>query len=231
MSATISDVSGVNGDGFATTVLPASQRRRELPRQQDHREVPRRDRGHDAERLAHHLDALLAVVLQHLGLELQVRVVAEPHRRAEDLGHGRGAAACPAPATARWRCPARGPGWRRRTRSASRAGTPRPSPGLVGVAPRRRPPRRRAPCVPRGQVANGSPRAGLMTSSCSAVVTERPLISMAVRAHGRLLAVWVAGTRWASPAPLLVRKRSGDRRQPRRGTACTRGTGQRASVR
>src|SRR5262245_28805860 len=32
--------------------------------------------------------------------------------------------------------------------------------------------------VPRGHVANGSPRAGLMTSSCSGVVTERPLISM-----------------------------------------------------
>src|SRR5262245_49140323 len=32
--------------------------------------------------------------------------------------------------------------------------------------------------VPRGQVANGSPRAGLMTSSCSGVVTERPLISI-----------------------------------------------------
>src|SRR5262249_11362986 len=30
----------------------------------------------------------------------------------------------------------------------------------------------------RGQVAKGSPRAGLMTSSCSGVVTERPLISI-----------------------------------------------------
>src|SRR5262249_27627618 len=38
--------------------------------------------------------------------------------------------------------------------------------------------------VPRGQVASVSPRAGLMTSSCSGVVTERPLISMAYEPIG-----------------------------------------------
>src|SRR5262245_31275772 len=38
--------------------------------------------------------------------------------------------------------------------------------------------------VPRGHVASASPRAGLMTSSCSGVATERPLISMAYELIG-----------------------------------------------
>ena len=75
------------GRGLRHHGVPGQPRRRELPGQQDHREVPGRDRSHHAERLADHLDALLAIVLQHLGFELEIGVVAEPHRRAECLCH------------------------------------------------------------------------------------------------------------------------------------------------
>ena len=53
--------------------VAGEQCRRELPRQQDHREIPRRDGGDDAERLADDLDALLAIVLQHLRRESRGR--------------------------------------------------------------------------------------------------------------------------------------------------------------
>src|SRR5262245_19351644 len=63
--------------------------------------------------------------------------------------------------------------------------------------------------VPRGQVANGSPRAGLMTSSCSGVVTERPLISMEYELIETPPRGWRAADRLGLTHPSDRGKRSG----------------------